>query len=65
MCCQPSMRKLGRKRSSEISGRISVIWLQRMRRKGKERCRKKIASQRKRTSSFKAGADRRVLFVVM
>ncbi|GMP93992.1 hypothetical protein CsSME_00043612 [Camellia sinensis var. sinensis] len=40
-----------RRRSCVVSGRISVTWLPRMRRRGNGKCRKRMENRRKRISS--------------
>ncbi|CAL5429088.1 unnamed protein product [Camellia sinensis] len=40
-----------RRRSYVVSGRISVTWLPRMRRRGNGKCRKRMENRRKRISS--------------
>nr|AFK42752.1 unknown [Lotus japonicus] len=54
MFCLRSMKKQGKKRRCAVSVKILVTWLQRMRKREKEKCKKRMASRRRRTSSFRA-----------
>ncbi|CAL5327430.1 unnamed protein product [Camellia sinensis] len=49
--CQYWYEEARRRRSCVVSGRISVTWLPRMRRRGNGKCRKMMENRRKRISS--------------